>query len=63
VPDGTRLYLETTLVHGGSFTQAMTHAKDTIATQNELKHFDSGLARYVAIRTLRKKGVMPQPDG
>jgi tetratricopeptide (TPR) repeat protein len=61
MPDGTPLYVETPMVHSARFADAMSYGAAEVKKQKDLKHFESGLARYVVIKTLRKNGVAPQP--
>jgi hypothetical protein len=61
MPDGTALYVETTMVHSAEFDDAMAYASSEVLQQKELQHFDHGLARYVVVSKLRRIGVGPQP--
>jgi hypothetical protein len=61
VPDGTRLYVETTMVHTASFADAVKFAKVEFDNQSGMHHFEQGISRIIEIRTLRGKGITPQP--
>lgn len=61
VPDGTRLYVETTMVHTASFADAVKYAKVEFDKQTGMHHFEQGISRIIEIKTLRGKGITPQP--
>ncbi len=61
VPDGTRLYVETTMVHTATFADAVKFAKVEFDNQSGMHHFEQGISRIIEIRTLRGKGISPQP--
>ncbi len=61
VPDGTRLYVETTMVHTAKYPDAVKYAKVEVDRETAEAHFTEGISRFIEIKTLREKGVTPQP--
>jgi hypothetical protein len=61
VADGTRMYVETTMVHTANFADAVKFAKQEVDHQESLSHFDEGISRLIEVKELRARGITPQP--
>lgn len=61
IPDGTPLFVETTMVHSASYDDAVSYAKSEVEKQNQAKHFAQGISRFIEVKQLRAAGITPQP--
>jgi hypothetical protein len=61
VPDGTPLFVETTMVHTASYDDAVSYAKTEVEKQQKSQNFAHGVARFIEVKDLRKDGITPQP--
>ncbi len=61
IPDGTPLFVETTMVHSASYDDAVSYAKTEVEKQTHADHFKQGISRMIEVKELRKAGITPQP--
>jgi len=61
LPDGTPLFVETTMVHSASYDDAVSYAKTEVEKQNQSKNFAQGISRFIEVKQLRAAGITPQP--
>jgi hypothetical protein len=61
IPDGTPLFLETTMVHTASYDDAVSFAKTEVEHEEKAANFAQGISHFIEIKALRGKGITPQP--
>lgn len=55
-------FVETTMVHTGTFASAVKVATARVASEHQRGSFKTGAARLIHVRELRAKGITPQPS-
>jgi hypothetical protein len=55
------LFVETTMVGGATFEQAVNVANKRVQDEFAQGNIDSGVSKWIALKDLRKAGVTPQP--
>ncbi len=55
------MFVETTMVHTGSFESAVKVASSRVESEHKRGAFKSGASQLIPVKALRARGITPQP--